>query len=262
MRRVRAILVFVGVTLAGIVPTAACALTLDAFTDALPPNPCLPVSGAPIVFQGVVCDGAACPPDAWSSCYQNEAAQSGLGGVLFGVPRAMRVLAGSDIAVTARVRPELGVVEVTSGGPNNHLFHVRYGTSAGNPLESLALDLTGLGALAFRIPLTGSVSSTEPMDVVVQLWGGPGAGPPNADATVLVTASGDVVAPLSAFTTRFGFSFSDVWGIDVAVVDCNDESCPDEPYPARAYTIGPITIDAGPTATGARSWGTLKTRYR
>jgi hypothetical protein len=239
-------------------PGAALAITLDAFTDAFPPIPCLPVSAQPIIFQGTVCDGTSCPPDPWSNCWENLAQQTGLAGVLGG-RREARVLAGSDVA--SRVRPELGVLEVTSAGPTNHLVHLTYGTRSGDPAQSLNLDLSA--AIAVRIPLHGNVAAAEPMDLFIGLWGnGSQAGPPNADVTVNVTESGDLVVPLSAFTQRFGFSFAEVWGVEVAVDDCNAESCPDEPYPARSYTLGPITIDGGVVPTAASSWGSVKIRYR
>jgi hypothetical protein len=40
-----------------IVATAG-TIVLDGFTDAFPPNPCLPNSGARVIFSGVFCDGA------------------------------------------------------------------------------------------------------------------------------------------------------------------------------------------------------------
>ena len=242
-------------------PAAALALTLDAFTGAFPPNPCMPNSGAPVVFVGPMCDGVACPPDPPAGCYESLADQVGLGGVLFGVRRVASVASGAENPVAARVRPELGVVDVTAAGPDWHLFSSRYGTSGGIPTEALHLDLSGLGALAFRVPFSGTVSPAEPMIIDVQLWGGAGqGGPPNAEATVTITSSGDVVIPLSAFVPLYGFSFSDVWGIDVHVADCFIEPCPNPSYPDRAYSIGPITIDTAPTPAAAPSWGTLKTR--
>src|SRR5262245_36142414 len=85
-------------------PPAAGALTSDAFTDPFPPHPCLPVSRAPLIFQGVLCDGVACPPEGWSTCFWEVAnAQPGLSGVRLGVPR-MAFLAGTgEMLAVARI---------------------------------------------------------------------------------------------------------------------------------------------------------------
>ena len=261
MRACRKVVVL-ALLLVCVLASVASAVVLDTFTDPLPANPCLPVTALPIVFYGAfICDGSSCPPYAYSSCAWRTATQSGLTGVLSGKRRELNIYGAAwGGLMKAEVRTELGVVEVMNDGPYNHALYFLYGTRYAEPDETLALDLSGLAG--FRVPVSGTVSPSEPMELLVQLWGGPGDPRPNADALVPITASGDVLVPLSAFTTRYGFSFSDVRGIEIGVGDCHDSECPEEPWPARSYTIGPITVDALPTPVAGGSWGTLKTRYR
>src|SRR5688572_23079932 len=74
--------------LAGI-STAATATVIDSFTDPLPSNPLLPVSGQAILFLGPVCDGASCPPASSVSNVNgyDYVEQSGLPGIPAGSRR-------------------------------------------------------------------------------------------------------------------------------------------------------------------------------
>ncbi len=67
-------------------PAPGEAIVIDSFTDALPPNPLLPVSGRPVVFIGQTCDGDACPPASYVEHpdFGNAAQQEGLAGVFGG----------------------------------------------------------------------------------------------------------------------------------------------------------------------------------
>ena len=44
-------------------PSFATTLVVDAMTDPIPPNICLPVSHQPVLFVGRLCDGEACRRD-------------------------------------------------------------------------------------------------------------------------------------------------------------------------------------------------------
>ena len=83
--------------------TEASALVLDSFQAAYPANPCLPNTGAPVIFSGdYYCDGVTCPPDPYSACATGDVdVQSGTPGVLLGAPRTARIAAGAGTYFTA-----------------------------------------------------------------------------------------------------------------------------------------------------------------
>lgn len=239
-------------------PAGAAPLTLDHFTDAFPPNPCLPLSGAPVIFTGAWCDGAACPPDPWAACEQEFALQTGLPGVLGGAQRMVQLEWLDPTDASAVVRTDLGRLEARTSGPAWSGLQLQYGDFG----AGLDLDLVTAGASELRIPITGGVSASQPLEVEVSL--ATLCEYYYANSVVLdrtVTGPGVLVIPLAAFPPYGCFSFANVDWVRVRFTDCPGSDCPG-PVPAREFAIGPITFESGSTAARRVSWGRLKTAYR
>ena len=242
-----------------LIPTAGLAITLDAVSDPFPPNPCLPNSGARVVFVGSFCDGVTCPPDPPATCEQDFAIQTGLPGVYAGSYREASVAWESGpIDVSARLRDDLHAIEVTSGGGHSHRVHLQYGDFSAN----MNLDLTTLGVTEVVMEFGGDVSPSLPLRCSVQMY--TLAGPSyyaGCDLTLPVTQSGPLAFPLDQFQAILGFSFADVDMIQIDVGECPGQFC-EAPATVRAYTIGPIRGEAGVVANRATTWGRLKSVYR
>ena len=246
-------------------PTAAPAVTVDAFTDAFPANECLPNSGLPILFVGPYCDGASCPPDPVAPCWENSTQQSGLAGVLSGhaVPAARGVFVSTlnETPASARIRPELGRLEIEVGQDAYHGVQVSYSSGTS---EDLGLNLPALGAAGLAFELFGDPAPTHPISISVNLI----TSHPVPGGQVFDTANyagtldhtGPWLLPFSAFQTSSGFSYAEV---DLIVIELTgDVGAPGSPLPARSWAIGPITFMTGPTASATRTWGGLKALYR
>lgn len=240
-----------------LLPTASHAglVSFDAMTNAFPPNPCLPNTGAPVVFVGAYCDGVTCPPDPWNLAACNgqlTAFQVGLPGVLAPLRRAE--ITGGPTA-NARSVPASSRIDVQTQTPAFVAMGLLY--SASN------LDLVGMQALAFRIELQGDISPSKPLWCLAQV--GDNANPAidtYARLEIAATAPGELVLPLASFVQAVPFAYTGVDAITFTFRDCAVASCTGS-YPGRAYSIGPITIETGgPTPTAASSWGRLRTLYR
>jgi len=249
-------------------PASATALTLDSFSQALPPNPCLPLSNQPVVFTGSYCDGVACPPDPWVTCGQSEVTQFGLPGVIAGARRQVGVNTWTDEPVHARVDLVAHRLQIAFEGVHEAIAGVSYGTP-GNPYPepgALNLNLIALGATSVQVPLDGNLSPATPLLLLVEfLSDGDEIPRPSASATVVVQQPGIVDIPLAAFVPLLGFTMADVDDIEIWFGNCldADNGCDgDATFPPMAFSVGPIEIVTPPTASRRSSWGHLKQLYR
>jgi hypothetical protein len=244
-------------------PARATSITIDALTEAFPPNPCLPVSGQELIFTGSWCDGVSCPPgtvvtDCGGSGF---AAQVGLPGVLGGVERAALVFP-YGFNVSARIIAAAQRVDISvplNGGGDGYV--VFYSPEEGD----WGLDLYGMGVTAIHVPLSGAITPAHPLVVriVMSDYGDDVLLGGYAEKNVTATAAGDVVIPLAAFTVSSDFDYRSVDAISLQISECGNSSCPEPEVPARQFSIGPFTMDTGnPTASRSASWGGLKIRYR
>lgn len=251
-------------------PACAVALDLDRFTDALPPNPCLPLSGQPVVFAGEFCDGAACPPAPWVTCESMEVVQTGQAGVFAGTQRHVRLFPFyGDVNNRMSVRIDPGTQRLLA--TLDATTEVGVALSYGTPLASfpdpgaLNLDLVALGVESVRLELAGSFTPAQPLFVfVVFLSDGFTSPRPSALAAVTVSQAGVVTIPLAAFQPRLGFSMTDVDDIELWFSQCDDYEigCPTGAYDPMQLSLGPIVFHQGTTSATRTSWGSLKSVYR
>src|SRR5262249_15464276 len=213
------------------------AITLDAFTDAFPPNDCLPYSGQLVVFAGEFCDGFYCPPDPLASCEVNTASQQSLPGVWNGSWRAVTVTSQDGVTpIHAEVRTFSGLLLVSSSAGYGHELEVRYGGATGYQMN---LDLAGLGATHVVVPIPGDITPARLLYARVQLGtlehSPPGGVLHSVSLDVTISTSGSLTLPLSSFPPVAGFSLSDVDLLSIQVSECPiGQGC--YGVPARNYT--------------------------
>jgi hypothetical protein len=249
------------------IPASALGLTLDSFTDPLPQNPCLPVSGQRVVFTGLYCDGVSCPPGSMVYCAENDVLQTGLAGALGG-RRQTGVFNWVDETVHARIDPPTQTLLVGFEGTSESGVEVAYGTP-GDPYpqpDALDLDLPGSGVESLRLVVGGDISPSKPLLVYVFLLSdGPVIPRPGATATRILDQPGIVTIPLADFVPDPGFTLSDVDDIQVGFSNCLDfdNGCSSETvYASQQFSLGPIEFVTNPTPTQATSWGQIKAIYR
>jgi hypothetical protein len=237
-----------GILLAGAMlgPTAARAVTIDAFTDPFPPHPSLPVLAAPWLFVGTLCDGAACPPANLVSQALDTADQSGLGGVIGG-KRAAQLQLYQDLAV-ARIDPVARRLYVHHAPDGRSTFELQYGKTT-----YLNLDLVAAGATMIRFDLTNSSPLERRVEVGLMIATRRGEPGEAVDTRwIPVTADGPVTFPLADFSPSL--DWTDVDTIALAV------SC--YLIMGQDWSVGPLATESGPTPTGRTSWGRMKSLYR
>ena len=247
--------------------TPATALTLDTFSTSLPPNPCLPVTGQPVVFLGPFCDGAACPPDAFAACVGPSASQSGAAGVYAGTRRDVIVHNWLDEPTRAFVDPATHTLRADFGGVSESLVDVFYGTpfDATPAADALNLDLVTLGGSEFRFLVDGDFSDANPIGIEVIVLSDAAVTPrPSATARITLDTPGIVSIPFVEFVPDLGFTFADVDDIQITLSNCTnfDSGCGDREVPPLHLAIGPIDIVTAPVATVRTSWGRLMALYR
>jgi hypothetical protein len=250
-------------------PAEAVTIVLDPMTDPLPPNPCLPVSMQPVVFTGLFCDGASCPPGALvgPSCWsQHTTEQISLPGVGPTIARSIYLSSGyappDEIhSGNARINAELQRLEVVAPADGSALnISLRYNGDYGWNLSPAAM-----GATELRIRVDGDMSSARPLSCYVLLEDmGDGSEESNeyfATLTVEATAPGELVLPFSEFTTDPPFDLNGLDWINVSFFGCSSVCESNSAMPS--FTAGPIRFETGaPVAAKKRSWGQLKTGYR
>lgn len=253
-----------------LLPAGAFALDLDRFTDALPPNPCLPLSGQPVVFAGEYCDGAACPPAPWVTCGSMEAIQNGLPGVFAGTRRHVRLFPFyGDVLnkMSVRIDPGTQRMLATLDATTEVGIALNYGTPFASIPDpgALNLDLVALGVESVRLELAGSFTPAQPLFVFIEFLSDGFTSPrPFAIAQTTVSQAGVVTIPLAAFQSWQGFSMTDVDDIELWFSQCADveNGCPTGVYDPMQFSLGPIVFHQGTTPASRTSWGSLKSFYR
>lgn len=249
-------------------PAAASALTLDAFTDAFPPNPCLPLSNQPVVFAGPYCDGTACPPDPLVTCGADDVVQLGLPGVLAGLRRHVEIYTwNAPGTVSARVDPADGRLLAALDLATEAGVMLNYGTPYDpdpSPPDALDLDLLALQAAGVQLDVQGGFGPAQPLFVAIEFLSDGPAPRPSATAEVVLQQPGPLFVPLADFVPSLGFSMSDVDDIQVWISNCTDlyEGCPSATFAPTWFSLGPIAFVTGPTPAARASWGRLKATYR
>ncbi len=242
--------------------SSAATLYLESMNDAFEPDPCLPLTLQPVIFEGPYCDGALCPPDPLvSGCGgSGVVTQFSLTGIL--QDAALSVVRQATVqqdgawagSASARLRPDLHLAEVSTSDPNGTSFYLRYGSGTWD------LNLVSLVATNLRVPVLGTISPTQPLYCMVQMIDR-SASFRYASLTVVATAPETLVLPIASFFTFGGFDFTHVDDINLAFMDCQFGCA--TIIPARQYAVGPIVFDAsGSTAANSVSWGRVKTIYR
>jgi hypothetical protein len=264
IHRMLAALVFATLAL----PSAASAFTLDAFTDALPPNACLPASGQTVVFSGTYCDGAACPPGSWVTCSGHDAVQLGLPGVHAGTRREVETWGfpkegWASAWIDAATQRFHGVC-ATPDEVGAVLSHGTPYVSTPEP-GALDLDLPALGVTSLRFVVDGNMTPEQPLLVATELLtDGPDSPRPSAYNLQVLTQPGIVDIPLAAFTFRMGNNLDDVDDIQILFSNCTnyDDGCRDAVFTPLDFSIGPIEFVTAPVPATASSWGRVKGAYR
>jgi hypothetical protein len=220
------------------------AVTIDAFTDLLPSNPGLPVSGRPIIFVGTMCDGGACPPGSFVSHLVSDAAyETGLAGVLGGVRLALiTYVVGTADAL------------IYNGLSFNHdtgasaILELRYG-----PIADLNADLTLYGGTRFDINLVS---------------GDMYAGPRPVPCTVTVTSGRGTPRVCTASVTRnliddgvYAYSFASFTGVDFTDVDAISVVFDASRVTAVDFALGAFKTDGGTVPTRSSTWGAIKSLW-
>jgi hypothetical protein len=235
-------------------PALATAIVFDPLSSAIPPNPCLPLSGQPVIYVGSFCDGVACPPAPLA----NPACSGGTTPLQVDLPGVLAVSRRAEISggptANARSSPGTGNIVVTTADPAFVATELMYTTAN--------LDLTSLGATALRVSLGGDITPAKPLWCVAMIEDFESPVPFSyASLEIAATAAGDLVLPLAAFVQSAPFPYTGVNTITLAFRDCPAASCTGT-YPGRVYSIGPIGLDTQPTAPTRPTWGRLKTIYR
>lgn len=236
--------------------SAATLFVLDSMTDALPANPCLPVTHQPIVFIGSVCDGATCPPGALvtSSCPGAQSTTQTAGPGMNSAVMNRRAEVTGGWQARAWIDPAQAQLHFEDVGASFVSLYLAYSTAP--------LDLAAMGAVAMRISFQGTISPGAPLWCIAQLAANAKPGHPSARVEFPITSTGSFVLPFSAFVTSGAFDYQGVDVISFDFRDCRAVDCHGT-YPARPYSVGPISFDSeSPTAAAGRSWGSLKIVYR
>ena len=244
---------------------AARAQMIDAFTDVLPPNACLPNSGQPIVFVGEHCDGFYCPPDPLASCDLGSAEQTGLAGVLGGA-RMVRVLSHDGVTpIEAQLNDFAHLLSVRTAAGVGHELDLQYG---GDGALAMNLDLTAYGPIGINLIVQGDVSASRPLHCNVSLWtmeAFPGGGTAQHGwiGTFVVDLTGVVSLPFSLFATANPkFSFADVDMVLIQASECVVGVPCETPPPVRSFSLGPIMFMSPGLPAVRATWGNLKARFR
>jgi hypothetical protein len=253
--------------LAGPPTPRAATITLDTFVDALPPNPCLPLSGQAVLFTGDFCDGTSCPPDPLVTCETYVVEQAGLPGVVAG---ARRLTGIEGLKGNVRVDTSLQRLVASLGGPDEVLAYVMYGTHPDVAREDGPhLDLVAEGTSHVRLDLDGDFSIANP--IWLELWftsDTPGsAGLRFAVGAAKITSPGVHLIPLASFQSFDGFSWADVDFVELFFFNCENTTYPPvyectHSEAPLTFSLGPIELVSTPTPARRASWGLLKAAYR
>lgn len=243
----------------------------DPYEQALPANPCLPVSQEPILFTGQHCDGPACPPgtlvDAtvcWlASNSINDRIE--LGGRMVDRITWLNAdydLSGKPYSITTRINPLSRKLELSSPeGSWRGEINITYDGGTGWDVSP-----TAMGATEIRFRIEGAVSPERPLRYYLLLED-TGDGTEESlefmsTAEGVIQAPGDVVIPLSDFKGQYEF---DLNGLDWIVFTLGTYRNPETNQTSNGpdISIGPVRFETpGPVSARKTSWGKLKAIYR
>lgn len=227
-----------------VAPAVVDAVTIDSFTDLLPSNTDLPVSGLPVVFVGTMCDGGGCPPGLLVSHLMFDAAsQSGLGGVLGGDRYTeITYVAGTANAVV------YGGMSFNHSAGASAVLELRYGMTV-----DLEANLTAYSGTRLEINVLSGDMYAGPRPVPCTITVTSSRGTPQestASASQDLIGDGLYMYPFSSFP---GVDFTDVDMISV-VFDTSRVSAVD-------FSIGPFKTDGETVPTQPTTWGHIKSLW-
>ncbi len=216
------------------------AFTIDAFTDAFPPNPDLPGSGQPILFVGTVWD----PSGSFVSHMSSDvASQSGLPGVLEGDRYVdLHYVNGTASAVI------LNGLSYSNDAGGRSTLYLLYGMA-----NDLNADLTVYAGTQLEIQVVEGdmYAGPRPLPCTITVTSHRGT-PQEATASVSrdLISNGLYAYPFTSFT---GVDFTDVDMIRV-VFDASQVSAVD-------VLIGPFETDGDPVPVKPTTWGQIKSLW-
>jgi len=256
-RRVRRLGVPTLLTLCALVilPAAGHALVLDSFTDALPPHPLLPVTGAPVLFLGTRCDGAACPPATMvtGAASRDTVKQAGLKGVFSEVRHVtLRTffLGSGGVGLLAIEPADGGRLELEAAEPPALALALDYG-SRQTPLN---LDLRADGSDRLELDILAA-PQTRPLIVGIRFFWNEGLTDMRIAArSYQVSVAGTLVAPFTDFAGLEDFAH-DVESMDITFFGFGTN-------PGPEFALGEIRTVAAPVPAKAATWGRVKNTYR
>jgi hypothetical protein len=224
-----------------VVAPAAMAITIDAFTDPLPPNADLPGSGQRILFVGTVFD----PPSAYVSHMAYDAiSQVSLSGVLKG-DRYVELL---YVSGTATVAVTDGLAFSNDVGGRSTL-DIQYGKTM-----DLNADLTVYAGSQLEINIIDG-----------DMW----AGPRPLACTITVTSLRGTPEEATASVTKdlvdnglHGYLFSSFTGVDFTHVDTIRIVLDASQAAAIDVRLGPLETDGDPVPVAPTTWGAIKSLWQ
>jgi len=240
----------------GATPAAATTATIiDSFTDPLPANPRLPVSGRRVLFLASLCDGAACPPGTVAptpQCLGDTAGQTSRPGTIGSVRE-------TGLATTFEPLPDANGVLTIEGGSLSLLapsgpalaFWLRYG-DWDQPLD-LDLGVDGSDRLEIEF-LSASTTPSQPFRVTVTLF------PSLEDNYPSASYAGTMAGP-GVFAIPYGLMDGDLeeFHDDVDLIEVSVATW----FPGSLeLAIGELRTAATPIPTRTESWGRIKDAYR
>jgi hypothetical protein len=233
-----------------IAPVAASAVVIDSFSNSLPPNPDLPLSGHPILFMGTRCDGGACPPNPLVTHTGTDVAdQTGLSGVLGGNRKTtLTEVSGS---CNVNIVGSFGAATFNhDAGATKGIMDLDYGETV-----DLNADLTPVAATGIEIEIAGDQDDSNPVRPIyctVTATSGRGTPGEATDSHQLILISDGV--HLFTFASFSGVDFTDVDRLQVRFETSQQ-------FGAVDFVIYPIRTNETPVPVQLTSWGALKTRH-
>jgi hypothetical protein len=252
---VAAILLGFAVTVAP--ATAETATIIDSFTDPFPPNPMLPATGAPVLFLGSLCDGAACPPATLVQnpngydCAEQLSTPGTLGGIRYLCIATSYAMEAGDFGQVT-VDPGAGGRLVL--GPRGKA-RLELDPSYGDNQHALNLVLGADGSDRIEIEILSAPVGPDAGSVAVEFGSFNGSGfiDDLAIQEVPISGPGVLSVPYSAVFGLGDFD-DDVDYLQFRFIIGGD--------PATDFVVGEIRTAGTPTPAASATWGRIKSTYR
>jgi hypothetical protein len=245
---------------------SAAVIVIDPMTLEFPTNPCFPVTNPRVLAYTSYCDAPSCPPGvpvpAPEPCNVTD---QPITLPTLGATSRRAVVGGASSVNTARVIPGDARMEcVTEGGEYSALY-VAYGDYFG---RTWSVDLPALGLQSIRTVVSGDITAEHPVYLEIMLLTDLGNDVSLlSNSWIQIDAPGTYDFPLSSFQGwPAGYPAADLHHIDLIdflLSDCYDQNCVGTDFPARSYSLGPISmITDAATKTQRSTWAKLKQIYR